>query len=274
MRQIRMLMAVSILSALLCPGCREPPDPPSKKAVDMAWQRADQRGIIDPQRLAACRATVIGVGAIGRQVALQLAAIGVPTLRLIDPDIVEPVNLACQGYFEEDLNRHKVHATGNLCHQINPALVMEELPERFRRSMPAGEIIFCCVDSIETRRHIWEAVKDNVTFFCDGRMAAEVCRVISVADESSRQHYASTLFDPGQAYAGACTAKSTIYCANMAAGLMVAQFTKFLRRLPIDADIQFNLLTCELSIGGNEVLPHQGDRDPGLMAGIAAANTE
>ncbi len=42
MRQIRALIAVSILSALLCPGCREPPDPPSKEAVDMAWQRADQ----------------------------------------------------------------------------------------------------------------------------------------------------------------------------------------------------------------------------------------
>ncbi len=42
MRQIRALIAVSILSALSSPGCREPPDPPSKEAVDMAWQRADQ----------------------------------------------------------------------------------------------------------------------------------------------------------------------------------------------------------------------------------------
>ncbi len=233
-----------------------------------------QRGIIDPQRLAACRATVIGVGAIGRQVALQLAAIGVPALRLIDPDIVEPVNLACQGYFEEDLNRHKVHATGNLCHQINPALVMEELPERFRRSMQAGEILFCCVDSIETRRHIWEAVKDNVTFFCDGRMAAEVCRVITVADESSRQHYASTLFDPAQAYTGACTAKSTIYCANIAAGLMVAQFAKFLRRLPVDADIQFNLLSCELSIGGGEVQACREEPEQVFEIPACGANTE
>ena len=42
MRQIRALIAVSILSALSSAGCREPPDPPSKEAVDMAWQRADQ----------------------------------------------------------------------------------------------------------------------------------------------------------------------------------------------------------------------------------------
>ena len=58
---------------------------------------ARQRDIVPPDRLAACQATVVGVGAVGRQVALQLAAVGVPELRLIDPDSVEVVNLACQG---------------------------------------------------------------------------------------------------------------------------------------------------------------------------------
>lgn len=48
--------------------------------------------------------------------------------------------------------------------------------------------------------------------------------------------------------AGSCTAKTTIYCANIAAGLMVAQFTKYLRQMPIDYDIQLNLLASELSV--------------------------
>jgi phosphoglycerate dehydrogenase-like enzyme len=39
-----------------------------------------QRDIVPPERLAQCHAVVIGVGAIGRQVALQLAAVGVPFL--------------------------------------------------------------------------------------------------------------------------------------------------------------------------------------------------
>ena len=47
-----------------------------------------QRDIVPPDRLAVCRATVVGVGAIGRQVALQLAAIGMPWLQLIDHDSV------------------------------------------------------------------------------------------------------------------------------------------------------------------------------------------
>ncbi|MCA9049970.1 MAG: ThiF family adenylyltransferase, partial [Planctomycetaceae bacterium] len=69
-----------------------------------------QCDIIPPAKLAQYRATVIGTGSIGRQVALQLASIGVPSLQLIDPDVVSVENLACQGFFEDDLARAKVHA--------------------------------------------------------------------------------------------------------------------------------------------------------------------
>lgn len=42
MRRFRAVIAVVMLPIPFFPGCREPPDPPSKEAVDMAWQRADQ----------------------------------------------------------------------------------------------------------------------------------------------------------------------------------------------------------------------------------------
>jgi sulfur carrier protein ThiS adenylyltransferase len=57
------------------------------------------------------------------------------------------------------------------------------------------------------------------------------------------------LFRADEAFVGPCTAKTTIYCANIAAGLMLGQFTKYLRQLPVDADIQLNLLASELSVG-------------------------
>jgi len=62
-----------------------------------------------------------------------------------------------------------------------------------------------------------------------------------------KKAYPTTLFSPGEAHQGACTAKSTIYTANIAAGLMAGQFTKRLRGLPIDADLQFNILTSEIT---------------------------
>jgi sulfur carrier protein ThiS adenylyltransferase len=217
--------------------------------VQSSERYSRQRDIVPPERIADCKATVIGVGAIGRQVALQLTAMGIPWLQLIDHDVVEESNLASQGYLEDDLNKLKVNATSNLCWQINSNMEIQVVPERFRRSMEIGNIVFCCVDRIDVRRLFWESVRDKVSFFADGRMSAEVLRVLTACDFESRKHYPTTLFSTDEAFVGPCTAKTTIYCANIAAGIMVAQFTKYLRQLPIDADIQLNLLSSELSVG-------------------------
>ena len=208
-----------------------------------------QRDIVPPERIAGCKATVIGVGAIGRQVALQLTAMGIPWLQMIDHDKVEWSNLASQGYLEGDMGKLKVNATLELCWKINATSQIHAVPERFRRSMEIGNVVFCCVDKIDVRRLIWESVKDRVNLFCDGRMSAEVLRILTAYDAESRKHYPTTLFSADEAFVGPCTAKTTIYCANIAAGLMVAQFTKYLRQLPVDCDIQLNLLASELSVG-------------------------
>ena len=214
--------------------------------TDQRYSR--QRDIVPTERLTTCKATVIGVGAIGRQVALQLAAMGIPWLQLVDFDLVEESNLASQGYLENDLDNAKARATADLCRQINSHLEIHAIENRFRRSMETGNVIFCCVDRIELRRLVWESVKDKAGFFCDGRMSAEVLRILTAYDSRSREYYPTTLFAAEQAYQGSCTAKTTIYCANIAAGLMLSQFTKWLRHLPVDPDVTLNLLSCELSV--------------------------
>jgi len=204
---------------------------------------------VPADRLTTCKATVIGVGAIGRQVALQLAAMGISWLQLVDFDTVEESNLASQGYLEDDLGQPKVQATADLCQQTNHHLETHEVQDRFRRSIETGNAVFVCVDKVDIRRLIWESVKDKAGFFCDGRMTAEVLRVLTVSDAKSREHYPTTLFTAEQAYQGSCTAKTTIYCANIAAGLMLAQFTKWLRGLPVEPDLCLNLLAGELTVG-------------------------
>ncbi|HBG26197.1 MAG: thiamine biosynthesis protein ThiF [Planctomycetes bacterium GWF2_41_51] len=208
-----------------------------------------QADIVPRQRILDSKATVIGVGAIGRQVALQLTAIGVPHLQIFDFDFVEISNLATQGFLAKDLHKPKVEAVAEFCRQMNPELVIEVVLDRFKRSTPVGNCVFVCVDLIETRKIIWDALKDKVSFLCDGRMSAEVLRVITACDEKSRKYYPQTLFTAEQAYAGPCTAKTTIYCANIAAGFMLAQFTKYLRLMPVEPDIQINLLASELNVG-------------------------
>jgi len=217
--------------------------------IDERYSR--QRDIVPPDRLAACEVTVVGVGAVGRQVALQLSAMGVSWLQLVDFDVVEPSNLASQGYLEDDLGRPKVEATANLCQQINHLLEIHRVCGRFRRSMQIGDVLFCAVDSIDARRLIWDVAKGKVGFFADGRMTAEVVRVLAACDPASRDHFPGTLFSAGEAHTGSCTAKTTIFTANITAGLMVEQFTRWLRGLPVDADVQLNLLSSELTVGAS-----------------------
>jgi hypothetical protein len=219
-------------------------------AIDERYSR--QQDIVPAARIANCRATVIGVGAIGRQVALQLAAMGIPWLHLIDFDVVETSNLASQGYLEDDLGKLKVEATAAQCKRVNSGIEIIPVAERFRRSMETGNAVFDCVDKIDVRRLIWDVVKNTAPFYADGRMSAEVLRVLAACDAPSRRRYPTTLFRTEEAFVGPCTAKTTIYCANIAAGLMAAQFARYLRQLPVDCDVQLNLLSMELSVAGTE----------------------
>jgi molybdopterin/thiamine biosynthesis adenylyltransferase len=95
---------------------------------------ARQQLLVPAERLARCVALVIGVGAIGRQVALPLAALGVSWLILHDDDQVEAENLAAQGYWPEDLQQLKVHATAQLCQGVHPPMQVAAFPQRFKRS--------------------------------------------------------------------------------------------------------------------------------------------
>ena len=58
----------------------------------------------------------------------------------------------------------------------------------------------------------------------------------------------TALFAQAEAQAGRCTARSTIYAASIAAGLMVHQFTRWLRGLAVDRDTCLNLLAGEWNV--------------------------
>jgi molybdopterin-synthase adenylyltransferase len=72
--------------------------------------------------------------------------------------------------------------------------------------------------------------------------------VLAVADDVGGAHYPTTLFAQTEAQPGRCTARSTIYAANIAAGLMVHQFTRWLRGIPVEPETSLNLLAAEWSV--------------------------
>jgi hypothetical protein len=207
-----------------------------------------QDDLVPHGRLAEITATVIGVGAIGRQVALQLAAIGVPRLQLVDFDLVDLTNVTTQGFWATDVGEPKVTATAAPIRQLDANIAVETVQDRYRPRLGIGEAVFCCVDSISARAAIWRSAGARCRFWADGRMLSEVIRVLTADEEHGRDHYPATLFAQSEAQPSRCTAHSTIYAANIAAGMIVHQFTRWLRRLPVERNTLLNLLAGEWTI--------------------------
>ena len=207
-----------------------------------------QRDLVPTDRLSSVTSTVIGVGAIGRQVALQLAAIGAPRIQLVDFDAVDLTNVTTQGYLADDIGHPKVLATADAIHRLDASIRVSTVHDRYRAKLEIGEAVFCCVDSISARSAIWRSAANRCQFWADGRMLGEVIRVLAVSDTNASSRYADTLFPQSEAQRGSCTSRSTIYAASIAAGIMVHQFTRWLRSIPVDFDTTINLLAGEWTV--------------------------
>jgi sulfur carrier protein ThiS adenylyltransferase len=214
--------------------------------AELADRFGRQADLVPSASLADLEVTVIGVGAIGRQLTLQLASLGVRELRLVDFDRVELTNVTTQGYLQSDLGLAKVTATARAVQQIDPTIRLHLVEDRFRPALPVGDVVFCCVDSISARSAIWRSAAHRCRLWCDGRMLGEVMRILTVAGLEGRGHYPTTLFEPSEVQPGSCTARGTVYSAAIAAGLMVHQLARWLRKQPVETDLTLNLLAAEL----------------------------
>jgi molybdopterin-synthase adenylyltransferase len=189
--------------------------------------------------------TVVGVGAVGRQVALQLAAMGVSRMWLYDPDVVEEVNITTQGYRRMDLGLPKVEAAAGAIREIDPEISLELRPQRWQKSDGCLEVVFSCVDSIESRKFLWDGTRRQCELWVDGRMLGENLRTLAAVTGEDQEYYATTL--DGDVVRGRCTARATLYAASILAGRMVHQLPRWLRGLPVDRDLFDDLLAGTLS---------------------------
>lgn len=212
-----------------------------------------QRDLVPPKMLEQYTCLVVGVGAIGRQVAVQLAAMGAAVLDLFDGDTVAIENLAAQGFREADLNRWKVSATAEVCQSLNSATLIRTHCRRFTKhtladlSLEKPKLaVFACVDSMLSRSIVWETTRTKAYFFTDGRMAGESIRVLATSDPGIDTYYSSTLFDDTQAHPAPCTGRSTLYAASIAAGLMISRFAMHLRGVCVARDTILNLVADEI----------------------------
>ncbi len=203
-------------------------------------------------RLADLCITVLGLNGVGRQVAVQLAALGVTRLQLIDAGTVSRRTHAAEGYAEDDIGRPKVHATAQLCHQINPKLDIHTLQSRSLRGLDLGDAVFCCTLSTRRRRSIWQAVSHRARFYTgvdvsDDRIYLPV--VVNVAATEDEPDGVE-LLPPWGETAGRQRPACPAQVASIVAGLMVAEFVRFAAGQGTSREIHLNLRDLALVVTG------------------------
>lgn len=123
---------------------------------------------------------IIGCGAIGSNVALQLAKLGCNKLFLWDFDTVDEHNITNQVYDETDLGQMKTEALKK--HLINNNKDIKVYSFKKYTDQLLQGYIFVCVDSIELRKHIYECNQYNeqIKLVIDGRIGLDTGQVYAV----------------------------------------------------------------------------------------------
>lgn len=218
-------------------------------------ERYSRQKSLVPEKIKDTTVTIVGTGAIGRNVAIQLASMGCESMILYDFDKVEESNVASQGFLESQIGMDKVLAVQESCLKINQGIKFIVSNKEFVKSSMVSEVVFSCVDKMNAREIIAKSVerrKDSVGMFIDGRMAGETARILAFdpKKEIEVEAYLKTIVSDENAYQGSCTAKSTIYCSNIISGFMISTYAKYLRENDYDNDFMINIAANELFLTG------------------------
>jgi len=111
----------------------------------------------DQEKIAAASVVVVGVGALGNEVAKNLALLGVRRMILCDPDEVGTSNLSRSVLFgPDDVGRPKVDAAADALARLASGLTLERRRDDLEFGVGLGEladatVVFGCLDSRRAR---------------------------------------------------------------------------------------------------------------------------
>ncbi|MEV0567784.1 ThiF family adenylyltransferase [Dactylosporangium sp. NPDC050588] len=126
----------------------------------MPGERTARQALIpgwDQARIHGTTAVIVGLGALGNEVAKNLALLGVGRLVLCDPDVVSSSNLSRTVLFTgDDVGRPKVEAAAAAVRRIAPGIVVDPRRADLVRGVGIGEladagVVLGCLDSRRAR---------------------------------------------------------------------------------------------------------------------------
>jgi len=217
------------------------------------WKQAD---MVPTKVLQRAKVLLVGVGAVGRQVAIQLAAMGALDVTIVDFDTVDDSNVVTQGFRVADVGKPKVEVVAAAMAEINPECHVTVCCEPYDpEKHGVRDVVLSCVDKMTPRIQLCEAVRSNFKpggpdgeschFFSDTRMLGELLFVLSASTEQQLETYSKTLFPDEEMEQGRCTQHATVYMGALCAGMQLHQVARWLRGIPVVADLMVDLMaTC------------------------------
>jgi molybdopterin/thiamine biosynthesis adenylyltransferase len=193
--------------------------------------------------------TIIGAGAIGGWTTLALAKMGFTDLTVWDGDKVDVVNLNSQFYRFKDVGRNKVDALKDLVKEFTGVDISEN--SRHYGSGIFSGVVVSAVDSMAARSTIWQnhrEVSPHTKAIIDPRMGAQeaLLYVIDPRVRADIEAYEKTLYSDSQAVQERCTAKATIYTANLLSGMVVKAIKDLLTQPDYLRVVQWNIASNDL----------------------------
>jgi molybdopterin/thiamine biosynthesis adenylyltransferase len=187
--------------------------------------------VFSPHAFGAKRVDVIGAGATGSRIALDLAKLGVENIHVWDFDQVEEHNVANQAFGLEHIGLLKVEALVALV-QAATGTKIHAHAERVDGSQILGEIVFLLTDTMESRKEIWNgALKFKLRkLLVETRMGADSGRVYALNPNKPGhiKAYEATLYADDEAEVSACGASVSVGpTAEIIAGLATWQMIRW-----------------------------------------------
>lgn len=189
---------------------------------------------------------VIGTGASGSWLVLQLAKLGITDITVYDFDVVEEHNIPNQIFDLEQIGEPKVHALKNYI-ECSTGTNIKTKNEKYERQRLNG-IVFLMVDSMAERKRIWDKcikMKTAIPLMIEPRMGMSLGRVYTIepTNLSHIKEYEATLYDDSEGEVSACGASmSVITSAMMIASMCTRTLINFHNNIEIDNEIIIDMM--------------------------------
>ena len=143
---------------------------------------------------------LIGAGSTGSFISLTLAKMGFNKIKVIDFDKVEEHNIPNQFYRLEDKDSLKVNALKEIVKDFSGneiEVLNEEVKEdfNFEEHINLETMVIFCLDNMESRKLIYEKIKDFPIHLIDTRMGGEGYQIytIDLTNDEEKAEYEKRL---------------------------------------------------------------------------------